>query len=341
MRKGQTLPDMNFIRREIPIADVARELGIRVAGRNAAHCWRVGAHRNGDRTPSLSFYRNRVKCQVCDADSMSVIDLVIKHQEFAPGSSLREATDWICARWKVPTIAKNTKLSRPERWSTSPVGLSSFPLEQFVRSGIWAVLDDASRAILPVLFCFAEKSEVCVSYRALSRYSGKASDATIAKVLRRFKQIGILEALPKARNNFRDAGRYRFTLDSPKLQAMLSSVHERLRVERDEERELRAQLRATAPSRTKPTNPASYPGTTTLFTTVKCAQSARYTAVKCEESDTAPEKGPICEKPSIENKPIWETPRYTAVKCKVAIAEKTAHSTETARLGNELVGLVQ
>src|SRR5260370_41272049 len=130
MSKGQELPDMNFIRREIPIVDVARELGIRVAGRNAAHCWRVGAHQNRDRGPSLSFHRNRAKCHVCDVDSMSVIDLVIKHQEFEPSSALREATVWICAHWSVPTIAKNTKLSRPERWSTSPVGLSSFPLER-------------------------------------------------------------------------------------------------------------------------------------------------------------------------------------------------------------------
>jgi len=29
--------------------------GIRIAGRNVAHCWRVGAHQNGDRTASLSF----------------------------------------------------------------------------------------------------------------------------------------------------------------------------------------------------------------------------------------------------------------------------------------------
>jgi len=67
---------------------------------------------NGDRTASLSFYRNRAKCHGCDADSMSVIDLVIKHEEFEPSRALREATAWICARWPVPTIAKNAKLSR-------------------------------------------------------------------------------------------------------------------------------------------------------------------------------------------------------------------------------------
>jgi hypothetical protein len=240
MREG--LPDMSFIR-QIPIQDVARELGIRVAGRNAAHCWRVGAHQNGDRTPSLSFHRNRAKCFVCDADALSPLDLVIRHEEFEPSIALKQAVDWICARWTVPTIAKNAKLSRPERWSTSPVGLSSFPLERFVRSGIWAKLGDGARSILVVLFCFAERDDVCISYRALARYSGVSSDATIARALRQLKQIGILESLPKASNNFRDAGRYHFTLDSPKFQTMLSSVHDQLRIEREGERELRAQRR--------------------------------------------------------------------------------------------------
>lgn len=329
MRKGKELPDMNFIRHEIPIADVARELGIRVAGRNAAHCWRVGAHQNGDRTPSLSFRRNRAKCYVCDVDSMSVIDLVIKHQEFEPSRGLREATDWICAHWTVPTIAKNAKLSRPQRWATSPVGFSSFPLEEFVRSGMWAALDDAGRAVLPALFCFAEKGEVCVSYRALSRYAGKASDSTIAKALQQFKQIGILETLPKARNNFRDAGRYRFTLDSPKFQAVLSEVHARLKLERDEERGFRAQSRTAALSRidrgSTATDPASYPGTTTLYTRVECEPSAHYTVAKCEESDIAEEKGPISAKPHAENKATWETPHYTLVKC------EDVNSTESRR----------
>jgi len=177
---------MAFIRHRIPIAEVASALGIRIAGRNVAHCWRVGAHQNGDRTASLSFYRNRAKCHGCDADSMSVIDLVIKHEEFEPSRALREATAWICARWPVPTIAKNAKLSRPERWATSPVGLSSFPLEMFVRSGVWAALDDAGRAILPVLFCFARTRSFdlviagspAIPARRLTRRSRKSCSAS-------------------------------------------------------------------------------------------------------------------------------------------------------------------
>jgi hypothetical protein len=316
MRERQTLPDMTFIRREIPIADVARELGVRVAGRSVAHCWRVGAHQNGDRTPSLSFRRNRAKCYVCDPDSMSVIDLVIKHHEFEPGRGLREATDWICAHWTVPTIAKNAKLSRQQRWSTSPVGFSSFPLEDLVRSGVWAALDDPARAVLPVLFCFAEKGEACVSYRGLARYSGKKSDATISIALQQFKQLGIIEALPKSGKTFRDAGRYRFTLDSPKFQAALSEVHARLKTESGAERELRAQSRIAAlPGSRNPK--ALYPGTT-LYS--NCSVSKVHTSPRCSVQlvqDVTSDKGneSLSEVIHDENKVTCESSHYTLVKC--------------------------
>jgi len=233
---------MAFIRRQIPIVEVATSLGMRVVGQNAAHCWRVGAHRNGDRTPSFSFHRNRAKCHVCDVDALSTIDLVIKYQE----CSLYEAVTWISARWTIPTIAKNKKLSRPERWKTSSrVGFSAFPLEDMVRSGFWATLDDAARALLPVLFCFSDTttSEVAISYRGLCRYSGKSSHTTIAKVLRRFEKIGLLKALPKTPGNFREVRCYRLTIESPEFQTSLVDLHEHLKTERDLERKLRSEMK--------------------------------------------------------------------------------------------------
>jgi hypothetical protein len=317
MRKGQELPDMTYIRREIPIADVARELGIRVSGRNTAHCWRVGAHQNGDRSPSLSFRRNRAKCYVCDGDAMSTIDLVIRHEGFDPSTALREATAWLCARWPVPTIAKNTKLARPQRWAASPVGLSSFPLEQFVRSGVWTGLDDAGRAVLSVLFCFSEKGEVAVSYRGLARYSGMKSDATIAKVLRHFKNLGIIESLPRSKN-FRDVGRYRFTLDSERFQAVLAEVHARLKLESGAERELRSQSRAlSVPHSESRTPKALYPGTSVFS---GCSTNQVHTSPSCSvnvKTDAAPngETVPSFEDAGIDNKEIYESAHFTPLKC--------------------------
>lgn len=335
---------MNFIRREIPIADVAKELGIRVAGRTA-HCWRVGAHQNGDRSPSLSFSRNRAKCHVCDVDSMSTIDLVIKYQELEPSTALSQATDWICAHWTVPTIAKNAKLSRPERWSTSPIGLSSFPLERFIRSGIWAKLGAGARSILPVLFCFTERDEVCISYRALRRYSGISSDPSIAGALRQLKQIGILESLPKASNNFRDAGRYHFTLDSPKFQAVLSSVHDQLRVERDGERELRAQRRNSLLSSKKPSGADTQVQVLSLKNEV-CSKVHALPGEACTEK-VALGRTPISEDLHIENKSTYAECTLQSMKCESeadsnveALAEKVARSIKSARQWNEIAGRI-
>lgn len=304
------LPDMKYINREIPIVDVATSLGIRVGGKSA-HCWRVGAHRSGDRSPSLSFHRNRAKCFVCDADSMSVIDLVLKHQ----ACSLRHAIAWICERWTVPTIAKHHKLSRPERWKTSPVGVSSFPLEQLIRSGFWATLDDADRAVLAVLFCFAEKGEAAISYRGLCRYSGKASNTTIAKVLKHFKRIGLLKALPKISGNFREVRHYELTLNSLKFQTLLLAVHEHMKAERDLERRLRAEQKQAAST----PNPTSYLEPylgTTLSTTVDCDGNARYTTVKCaieRSKDSSISKTSIQEGHCDENKATCSTSQFSRV----------------------------
>jgi hypothetical protein len=311
------LPDMTFIRREIRILDVAVALGIRIAGRNTAHCWRDG-HKNGDRTPSLSLHRNRAKCFVCDVDSLSVIDLVLKHQE----CSLHEAVAWICGRWTVPTIAKNRKLSRPERWKTSPVGFSAFPLEDLVRSGFWATLDDAARAILPVLFCFTEKGEAAISYRGLARYSGKSSDSTIAKVLRHLEQIGLLKPLPKTIGNFREVRRYRLTLDSSEFQTLLRTIHEHTKAERDAERQLRSELRKSTPTQNPETH--AYPGTT-YSSTVKCEQTAHSTVAKGAIEELPAElplalkakawaNRSIPRKPCVESTATWQTPHFTVVE---------------------------
>lgn len=307
------LPDMSYIRRRIPIVDVATSLGIRIAGQKAAHCWRDGAHQNGDRTPSLSFHRNRAKCFVCDADSLSPIDLVMKYQE----CSLPEAAAWISGRWKVPTIAKNKKLSRPERWKTSRVGVSAFPLEEWIRSGGWAVLDDAARAVLPVLFCFAENGEVAISYRAVCRYSGKTSNTTIAKVLKYFVQVGFLKALPKTGNNFREVGRYRFTSDSPGFLSMLSDVNEHMKAEIDLERKLRSELKEAASTPTPTPYVAPYPGTT-LSTTVDYEGSAHYTAVECaleKSKDSSISRASVQGGRGVENKATCSTPQFSSVDC--------------------------
>lgn len=271
-RSREQLPDLKFMRQEIPIFDVATALGIKHGGRGVAHCWRVGAHKNADRTPSLSFSHNRAKCFRCDPAPLSTIDLVMTHEE----CSLRDAVNWLCARFDVPTIEKNRKLLRPERWHPGRVGIAQFPLEYVVRSGFWADLSDAARAILVALFCFTERDSVTISYRALCRYSGKKSRTTIAKVLEYFEDIELIKVTrAKGDDGMRQVGSYQFTTDSAKFSQLLNDRLAHLKREREIERQLQAEARVSTPPAPAPPLPKS----TTLFTVVDHPQSARSSRV--------------------------------------------------------------
>lgn len=234
MRKARAFPDMNFMRREIPIFDVAAALGIKTAGRSAAHCWRVGQHQNGDRSPSISFFRNRAKCHVCDARALSVIDLVMVYH----GCTLADAVAWITARFDVPAVAREAKVRRPERWQAGRVGVSQFPLEPLVRAGVWGWLGDGARAILVALACFIDPAtgEATISTRGLGRYSGKMSRSTITTVIRQLENIGLLKVNRAKDGAICKVSTYRLTLESEKFQRLLSEVHERLVMDRDLEK---------------------------------------------------------------------------------------------------------
>jgi hypothetical protein len=71
-------PDLEYIKTEIPVTAIARDLGLYVNGYRA-RCWRTEYHRNGDSDPSVGFQKakNRYRCFVCDAYSGSNIDLVM------------------------------------------------------------------------------------------------------------------------------------------------------------------------------------------------------------------------------------------------------------------------
>jgi hypothetical protein len=295
---GDGLPDMEFIRNEVPIFEVAVDLGIRLASATTAQCWRTDQHKNGDRTPSMHFHNNRCRCFVCDGKSMTTIDLVQTHE----GCSLFDAIAWICLRFDVPTIAKNQKLARPKRWQIGRVGAAHFPLEELILSGLWADFDDATRAILPVLCRFADSStkQVQISYRGIARYSGKRSDSTIASSLRKLEQIGLLKvSREKSTGTFRECGRYRFDWDNPHFQSLLRKSLEQTKTEADGERALRAQARIRK--------------SRTLFTTPKCElektqtqKASHYSRVECALSEDATNQ-------TLNNFPVWKTPTFLEI----------------------------
>lgn len=292
------LPDMEFIRSKVLITEVAGGLGLKLSGRNAAHCWRTEQHQHGDRTASISFRKNKATCYVCDSRPLSTLDLVIAHEGF----DLLAATRWICARWDVPTVAKGKKLIKSERWRSGRVGVSRFPFEYLVRSGFWASLDDATRAILPALVCFADPNtgETEISYAALRRYSGKSSDTTISAVITKLERFGLLKVSRAKNGTFRACGRYQFDWENERFQTALTSCHEALKLERDVERTLRTEARAAA----------LILRSSTLSSVLKCQQTAHSSVV---ERGVEQDQQPKTAHSSVVERAVEEVPDYQSL----------------------------
>ncbi len=221
------LPDCEYIRKSVPIRDVARELGLRVAG-NMVHCWRPDRHEHADRTASVGLdqRRNRAKCFVCDARALSPIDLVMRVRN----TDLRGALRWITSRYDIPPAPKGRHLNTTARWSDRfRIGASGFQLEGLVRSGIWASLSPAQCKIIPVLFAFSDGStgRVTISYRGLMRYSGVQSQSTISSALKRFRSQGFLRIEPRIdAEGFRDCNTYVLCLNDPAFVELANNTYQ-------------------------------------------------------------------------------------------------------------------
>jgi hypothetical protein len=232
------IPDLEFIKRHVPITNVARALDMCVIG-NRAHCWRPHSHQHGDRTPSVWFSRrsNKGKCFVCDHFTWSNVDLVQR----VIGCSTAHAINWIAARFDVPRIAKRrpttNRIVAPGR-----VGCGS-QVQDFMRSGLFAALPHATKALLFVLHEFMDWQQL--SYRTLMRLSGIGSRATIKVSLENLKHVGLL----KVERGYTGRGvceinAYRLTWDDARLQLLMAERHQATIREIKAEQELREAERA-------------------------------------------------------------------------------------------------
>lgn len=235
-------PDLRYIKRQIPITDVARELDLQITG-NGARCWRPESHKHGDRTPSVSFNKrkNIGRCFVCDDHAWSNIDLVQKVLQ----CSTREAINWIADRFRVPRVPKGKHLKINERWEPRfRVGTTAFELDSVIRSLFWAQLTNSERSLLPVLCSYADSAGVVkISYRGLMRYSGVRSFSTIAKALKRFQKISLLHVERAANEGLRACNTYVLTFDDMFFQELLHETYEHQQTEVQAEREIRTEQR--------------------------------------------------------------------------------------------------
>ena len=237
--------DLAFIRRRVPIRDVAATLGLQLSGRYRATCWRPEAHRHGDADPSVSFQakKNCGICWTCDQHSWGVIDLVM----MVRGCEFPAAIVWICEHWPVPAARPGQHIVHRNGWSpTFRVGCGYSRLEWVIRSGVWAQLSPSQCSVLAVLDSFtdAETGQVTISYRGLARYAGVGSFATIRGALRRFQELGLLEIKRSLDGDgFRTCSRYQLTFDSPRFLSIVNSIYQHHQEEIELDRAFRVEER--------------------------------------------------------------------------------------------------
>ena len=188
----------------------------------------------------------------CDQHTWSTIDLVMLYRD----CDLRSAISWVTERFPVPLLSKGSHVTKREAWFPRfHSGVDENIITLLVRSGIWSELSHAQRSILPLMVTFVDRETgiTQISYRGLMQYSGVGSQATIAKAIRTFERMRLLQvARKRGELLFRSVNQYRLTLDDPDFQALVSKVFQRQREEIELEKQLRAEekkprLKSTLP----------------------------------------------------------------------------------------------
>lgn len=245
------VPDLRYINRKIPIADVAQILALRLGDNGNIHCWYPERHQSGDRTASVGIRKanNTVKCFGCGAGPMGPVDLVMTVLQLTnPGQAAR----WIAGHFEVPDLPPGTHFVQPRR-HIFRVGFED-EVGLLVRSGLWARLSTPARSLVPVLLELADRDSDArslsarLSYRTLSRYSGVASPNAIKKALQELQEIGWLSITPGSRKPcsgpVREVSIYVLTPRSDELLELANANFAQQRAEIEIERKLRREARA-------------------------------------------------------------------------------------------------
>lgn len=191
-KSTRTLPDANWIRNEIPIADVARGLGLKGDGR-LFDCFRE-EHGRGKKRRSLSVHMrsNTARCFVCDRRSLSNIDLVMA----VTGQDVGAAIRWLAERFPgVPVAKVRTNSGRPRIF---PKGGYEMSLQDLIISPGWVGMSSSAKIVLLAIFSrtpAAGSEQGCLrcTYNKLIEWTGLHGRPTIAKALKELRKAGAIQ----------------------------------------------------------------------------------------------------------------------------------------------------
>lgn len=244
LSREPSLPDITWIKKNVPILAVARALEIPIRHRRT-NCWRPENHAHGDANPSLHLYErgNRVRCFVCDLRGSNV-DLVMG----ILGTECGDAVRWIAERFPVPNVkpgrppGHRAKQPRPYR-----TGVHGSEFEVLVRSGMFGQFSPAeSRIVVTLAVCRDPDSGITqLSYQAIMRYSGVASRTNVSRALRQLQRLHAIQIIRGSRIGItRECSRYGITLEDPKFLERCNELYRNVQQQIEQERTYRAELRA-------------------------------------------------------------------------------------------------
>jgi len=207
MREPQKLaeflvPDAEYIRRELPISEVAEKLGLEVRGR------RVRCPEDRSHWASIWLKKNKVKCFKCGARACwSTIDLAMLMLE----ADVNHAIQWIAARFDVPKrrrritrnlcgITRHLYVDYPARKRPRHLELS---IDTLRRSPLWAHLTPTARRLAAFLIQATPRGSLVLSvtYRELQRNIQTGNRGTLKTAFAQLRETGLIETQREASGN--------------------------------------------------------------------------------------------------------------------------------------------
>jgi hypothetical protein len=232
--------DLAYIRREISIELTARLLGLDVTSRHFARCFREENHADGDREPSLHFFKkkNRAICFGCgDRRAYSNLDLVMGVLD----CDLPKAIAWFREHFNIPSLRGRPGGVTPEK--SFRVGTGG-ELEAFIHSGVYATLSHPAARVLAVIRELRdENGEAQLPYATIRRKTGIASDTTVKNALDELTGIHLLDTRKGRVGVLQPQNIYRLTPEHPDLVRLMTDTYHNIRADIDRECEYRRELK--------------------------------------------------------------------------------------------------
>lgn len=222
------VPDAQYIRRELPVSEVAVKLGLDVHGR-WVRCPHDRAH-----WARIWMRKNKLKCFSCPCRPMTTIDLAMHILQ----ADVNQAIQWIAARFDVPTrrrritrnlwgVTRHLYVDYPARKRPRHLELS---IDTLRRSPLWAHLTPTARRLAAFLIQATPRDSLIltVTYRELQGSVQTGNRGTLKRAFDQLRQIGFAQTSIEAteRDIFgRFAGRtvIRLTWGSQRLQSLLTT----------------------------------------------------------------------------------------------------------------------